>query len=295
MLSLFADFPLNWPPVLTQMFDVQNSVGFTADSLMNLDCLFRSEKSALDADESDFSFFNAAAATIVIPFAVFLLSSMVRTAIVIRLTRFKRAAEFKLPHPHPANHHAGGDVELHERGKSDTKETEPVDENKVGSSAATVVTSGAEPSNPPKRKKTGKKKPGLVSRKFIAAWIVIFVTLQPALTKAVFGLFACQQLEDGTAWVRRDMQVGCFSPTHNRWLFYVGVPGALLYTLGIPLGAALLLYSERNNLETRAVKKKFGFLYSGCEPFPIPAASTTRPKCHSPSRRAFVLASNRWT
>ncbi len=266
--SLFADFPLQWPPVLTQLFNVQNSVGFTAGSLTSLDCLLSTEKSAIDGDGTDFSFFNAAATTIVIPFAVFLLSKIVRTAIVIRLTRFERGAEKELPHCRPATHHAGGDIELHERGKqSDPKETELADENEPSSSGATVQTSGAEPSNPPKKKKD-KKKPGLVSRQFIAAWIVIFVTLQPSLTKAVFGLFSCQKLEDGSYWVQRDMQVGCFSPTHKWWLFYFGIPGVLLYPLGIPLGAALLLYFERNNLETRGVKKKFGFLYSGCDHFP---------------------------
>jgi len=115
-----------------------------------------------------------------------------------------------------------------------------------------------------KEKKKKKKIPGLVSRKFIAGWIVIFVTLQPMLTKAVFSLFACQQLEDGTTWVRRDMQVGCFGPTHKRWAFGAGIPGVLLYPLGIPVGAGLLLYSVRKELEVRQIKKKFGFLYSGC-------------------------------
>jgi hypothetical protein len=269
--SGFADFPLQWPPVLAQLFSVQNSVGFTADSLMNLDCLVSTEKSLLDADGTDLSFFNAAAATVVIPLAVFLVSKLARTAFVIRLNRLERGAEKKSPRPRPAAHHDGGDIELHEHVKSGAKETmgDAVDEDSRDDlDSAPGVASATEPSKPSEEKKHNlKKKPGMVSRTFIAAWIVIFVTLQPALTKVVFGLFACQKLEDGTQWVRRDMQVGCYSPTHMRWLFYIGIPGVLLYPLGIPLGAALLLFSDRKDLETRAVKKKFGFLYSGCAPF----------------------------
>jgi len=255
--SGFADFPLQWPPVLAQLFSVQNSVGFTADSLMNLDCLVSTEKSLLDADGTDFSFFNAAAATVVIPLAVFLVSKLARTAFVIRLNRLERGAEKKSPRPRPAAHHDGGDIELHEHVKSGAKETmgDAVDEDSRDDlDSAPGVASATEPSKPSEEKKHNlKKKPG--------------ITLQPALTKVVFGLFACQKLEDGTQWVRRDMQVGCYSPTHMRWLFYIGIPGVLLYPLGIPLGAALLLFSERKDLETRAVKKKFGFLYSGCAPF----------------------------
>jgi len=283
----FADFPLKWPDAVSQMFAVQNSVGYTADSLMNLDCLFSTE-SPLNAGGTDQSFFNAAAATIFIPLAVFILSNLVRTAYVIRVTRFVRRAENESPLPHPAIDDAEGDIELHECAKSDAKtlelheqiEARDVElkelrkqlrqlagEGEVDESYAlrgTTVAAASTAALAEKDEKKKKKVPGLVSRKFIAGWIVIFVTLQPMLTKAVFSLFACQQLEDGTTWVRRDMQVGCFGPTHKRWAFGAGIPGVLLYPLGIPVGAGLLLYSVRKELEVRQIKKKFGFLYSGC-------------------------------
>jgi hypothetical protein len=263
-----TDFPLQWPAELTWLFDVQNSVGYTADSLMNLDCLLSAD-SAMDG--TDYSFFNAAAVTIFTPFAVFLLLNLARTAVVIYLTRSVRRGETGAFQAHPTAHHPRGDIELHERVKlsldddrSDVVRVDNVGEEPAGASAAEV--SAATENKTEKEKKA--KLPSLVSRKFIAGWIIIFVTLQPALTKAVFSLFACQHLEDGTTWVRRDMQVACFSSTHKRWLFLAGIPGAILYTLGIPLGAALLLYSVRKDLEARPVKKKFGFLYSGCARFP---------------------------
>ena len=224
----FADFPLKWPDAVSQMFAVQNSVGYTADSLMNLDCLFSTE-SPLNVGGTDQSFFNAAAATIFIPLAVFILSNVVRTAYVIRVTRFVRHAENESPLPHPAIDDAEGGIELHECAKSDAKtlelheqiEARDVElkelrkqlrqlagEGEVDESYALRDTNVAAASTAALAEKDEKKKkkiPGLVSRKFIAGWIVIFVTLQPMLTKAVFSLFACQQLEDGTTWVRRDM------------------------------------------------------------------------------------------
>jgi hypothetical protein len=162
---------------------------------------------------------------------------------------------------------------MHECAESGTErcgEPEPIgfdagSDDVRGSAAPASATEPCEVETEKKKRKK-KRKLALVSRKFIAAWIVIFVTLQPALTKAVFGLFACRKLEDDTKWVLRDLQVGCYSPTHMRWLFAVGIPGAVLYPVGIPLGAAFILYSHRNDLETRPVKKKFGFLYSGFHP-----------------------------
>ncbi len=251
--------------MLTGLFDVQKSVGYTADSLMNLDCLFSTD-AALDVDGTDFSFFNAAAITIYVPLAVFVLSNIVRTAIVVYLTRSARRGEYETNQPHP------GDIELHECVNLDA-DAEGSDKT-AAASASAPLTALAEAEVKARAAEAEllamlesdrkKKTPSLVSRKFIAGWIIIFVTLQPALTKAVFGLFACQHLEDGTRWVSRDMQVGCFSAIHKRWLFSAGIPGAILYALGIPLGAALLLYSVRKELETRPIKKKFGFLYSGC-------------------------------
>jgi hypothetical protein len=261
------------------MFAVQNSVGYTTDSMMNLDCLFSTE-SALDADGTDYSFFNSAAATIFTPIAVFIVSNLVRTAYVVRVTRFNRTE------PRLATGHSEGDIELHECVMADVETLElqqqikerdaelkelrrqlvqlASDGGPTENAGVDVATASAAESS----EKETKKIPGLVSRKFIAGWIVIFVTLQPTLTKAAFSLFACQQLEDGTKWVRRDMQVGCFSPVHKRWAFGAGVAGVLLYPFGIPVGSALLLYSVRKELESRQIKKKFGFLYSGCAPFP---------------------------
>jgi len=118
-----ADFPLKWPDAVSQMFAVQNSVGYTADSLMNLDCLFSTE-SPLNVGGTDQSFFNAAAATIFIPLAVFILSNLVRAAYVIRVTRFVRHAENESPLPHPAIDDAEGGIELHECAKSDAKTLE---------------------------------------------------------------------------------------------------------------------------------------------------------------------------
>jgi hypothetical protein len=255
---------------------------------MNLDCLLSAD-SALEVDGTDYSFFNAAAVTIFTPAAVFLLVNLARTAIVIYLTRSVWRGENGAGQAHPTAYHPRGDIELHERVNlklDDDSSDQTVRVDDVGQALSEASAAEASEATENKTEKGKKAKlPSLVSRKFIAGWIIIFVTLQPALTKAVFSLFSCQHLEDGTKWVRRDMQVACFSPTHKRWLFLAGIPGAILYTLGIPLGAALLLYSVRKDLETRPVKKKFGFLYSGCARFP---SVTVRPALYGPGTGGFL-------
>ena len=63
-----------------------------------------------------------------------------------------------------------------------------------------------------------------------------------------------------------DLDIECFSGSHLLWAVFGGVPGLLLWVMGIPLGTWLLLREAREHLESPQVKSKYGFLFKGYHP-----------------------------
>lgn len=47
------------------------------------------------------------------------------------------------------------------------------------------------------------------------------------------------------------------------WALGGALPGIILWGIGIPLAALLLLYCSRHDLDSPRVKEKYGFLYNG--------------------------------
>lgn len=55
----------------------------------------------------------------------------------------------------------------------------------------------------------------------------------------------------------------CFRGTHVVWAFFVAIPSLVVWGLGIPFFAYLLLRREKNKLDTLETKEKYGFLFRG--------------------------------
>ena len=68
---------------------------------------------------------------------------------------------------------------------------------------------------------------------------------------------------DDTSRVLDDLEVICYSNLHKFFSFAVALPSIIVWGVGIPLFALLLLFRDRNNLEEISVKKKFGFFFRG--------------------------------
>jgi hypothetical protein len=73
---------------------------------------------------------------------------------------------------------------------------------------------------------------------------------------------SCQNI-DGTLRLYEDLEVVCYTSTHNAFAFGIALPGLIIWGLGIPsLGLALLL-KYKDSLNTGDVRLKYGFLYKG--------------------------------
>lgn len=59
------------------------------------------------------------------------------------------------------------------------------------------------------------------------------------------------------------MSIKCWGPSHTFWSYTVAAPSIVVWGLGIPFFALILMYRDRFRLEQVTTKEKFGFLYNG--------------------------------
>lgn len=63
--------------------------------------------------------------------------------------------------------------------------------------------------------------------------------------------------------IYENLSIICFKGNYTFFAFGVGIPGIVLWGLGIPFFAFILLTLEKNTLNSIPTREKFGFLYRG--------------------------------
>eukprot|EP00347_Sterkiella_histriomuscorum_P001674 403371110 len=86
------------------------------------------------------------------------------------------------------------------------------------------------------RKKQHKK---INKDRMILTIIVVFFTMHPSLTKQLFALFNCIEIDTNQFWLKSDLQVECWSPSHTKWALGAGIPLILLLSKDLILVFAL--------------------------------------------------------
>eukprot|EP00949_MAST-11_sp_MAST-11-sp1_P005350 g5350.t1 len=105
----------------------------------------------------------------------------------------------------------------------------------------------------------------------VSVMIIVFMVL-PSLNQTVFKLFSCQTIGDDNFSVARaagDLDIDCIGVTHVAYMVGVGAPAFLLYSLGMPSTAILLLQRLRKRKKLAVPREVsyssnvYGFLYAG--------------------------------
>jgi hypothetical protein len=78
----------------------------------------------------------------------------------------------------------------------------------------------------------------------------------------MFNDFNCKDI-DGEYRVYNDMSIICWDKIHSFWSYTVAMPSIIVWGLGIPFFALILLIRERKKLAELEIREKFGFLYNG--------------------------------
>ncbi len=117
-------------------------------------------------------------------------------------------------------------------------------------------------------------------RRWASAWeakmrasvVALLYLVWPGLCSEVFALFACRDV-CGASRLRADLDELCFVGRHAAFAYGLGVPMLLLYIVGLPL-AALVMVTRLHNRAARLRKavallkghKTFGLFYSAFRP-----------------------------
>jgi hypothetical protein len=122
---------------------------------------------------------------------------------------------------------------------------------------------------------------------FMGYWItaitVVMFMIHPSITRQFFMVLTCKTVGDlddpGASFQLGDMTEPCYSPQHTLFILALGIPMVLLWVLGIPLFAFIVLYRNSHLIQLPAVgvstimrvkKRNFeaqmAFLYRGYRP-----------------------------
>ena len=102
-----------------------------------------------------------------------------------------------------------------------------------------------------------------IKRNIVVSIIVILFLLHPAVTRAGLNIFQCVKSGDSEYRVRIDMNMKCYSNQHLKWCAILGIPMILIWGLGIPISALIVMIRLRKSLDTWNVQKYLLMLYQG--------------------------------
>ena len=103
---------------------------------------------------------------------------------------------------------------------------------------------------------------GWASSRAITTIIVLFFLLHPSLTRQIFAVFHCRDI-DGEARLVADLEATCYQGTHLWWAGLGGGSGLFLWVAGIPWVAFAVLRDKRHQLGNADIRQRYGFLFSG--------------------------------
>ena len=87
------------------------------------------------------------------------------------------------------------------------------------------------------------------SGKAMSTLVITLFTVHPNIVQYMFNDFNCKDI-DGVEYVYNDMTIVCWDKPHTFWSFFVAMPSIIVWGLGIPFFALILLIRERKSLST---------------------------------------------
>eukprot|EP00347_Sterkiella_histriomuscorum_P009701 403340212 len=102
----------------------------------------------------------------------------------------------------------------------------------------------------------------LFSANSTSSIVILLFLVHPNIVKFVFNSFNCIDI-DGDERVKNDLEIQCYQGQHSIWTLGIALPAMIVWGLGIPLFAFVLLTRSSKKLELLETKQKFGFLYRG--------------------------------
>lgn len=89
------------------------------------------------------------------------------------------------------------------------------------------------------------KKTNFEGGKFVATLVISLFTIHPNIVQTMFNDYNCKDI-DGDKYVFVDMTIKCWDKAHSFWSYSVAMPSIIVWGLGIPFFALVLMTRERH-------------------------------------------------
>merc|ERR1711865_319839 len=99
----------------------------------------------------------------------------------------------------------------------------------------------------------------------ILSIVLMLFLCYPMLVKLTLSMLKCP-LVGSTPYLMADLQEPCFQGRHIKYFMFLTIPLLLLYVLGLPLIAALIVLRNREHLHKKHFYTRYGLLYMGYRP-----------------------------
>jgi hypothetical protein len=102
-----------------------------------------------------------------------------------------------------------------------------------------------------------------ITRLIMSVTILIFITL-PAVTTITFAIYNCVDVfQDKKTYLALDVNLQCWTGDHNFYARNIGIPIIMIWVVGLPLLALIIMYRQRKFLADESNIARYGFLYTG--------------------------------
>ncbi|CDW88757.1 UNKNOWN [Stylonychia lemnae] len=98
--------------------------------------------------------------------------------------------------------------------------------------------------------------------RIVSTIIILLFLAHPSIVQYMFSNFRCLNI-DSDQRIEDDLEVICWSDFHNFISYFIASPSILVWGIGIPFFALVLLFKHRSRLEQNGLRERYGFLYKG--------------------------------
>lgn len=105
-----------------------------------------------------------------------------------------------------------------------------------------------------------------LKRNILVTNIVILFILHPNITRTFVTVFQWIEVEENDYRVTIALNMKWFSAEHMLWLSVLVLPCILIWSIGIPLWAFIILYKNKDNLEQPQIQSYYLMIYQGLKP-----------------------------
>jgi hypothetical protein len=103
-------------------------------------------------------------------------------------------------------------------------------------------------------------------RYMVVSLVCIIFVFHPRMSFESLSLFQCQEIDDDKSGMRGNLYYEWYSTDHLIWIMVIAMPMILIWVVGIPVLAFVVLFKNRGNLEKWAIQRYMLVIYQGLKP-----------------------------